>query len=370
MKLRWLAAILSLCLLLMGGCASGGAPDTSGDSPGRDGGDELRGVWLSFLELDGLLAGATPTVAAQRLDEVMNTCRRMGLNTLFFHVRAHGDAYYPSSVYPAAKAATPLLAEGFDPLGYAVEAAHKQGLALHAWINPYRLGDTGGENSFQKDGVWYADPGSPDARNRVLAGVRELLEGYAIDGVHFDDYFYPAGMAAEGEPFETIPDGTDVALWRHTQVDALVSGVYSLCKQAGRTFGISPMASIQQNRNEAFADVERWLAQPGYVDYICPQLYTGFAHETAPFDRLLKQWAALPRREGVRLYIGLALYKAGLENDPYAGGGSGEWAAHDDIIARQVIALRRKADGFVLFRYGFFAYAAAKNEVKNLQNVL
>ncbi len=371
MKKGMLVAILGLSLLL-GGCTHGTEPpdnSTPESIPPEEVAAPMRGVWLSFLELDPLFAEATPASASAGLDKVMDTCRKAGLDTLFFHVRAHGDAYYPSTVYPAAEAVAHLLAQGFDPLAYAVEAAHSRGLAIHAWINPYRLGKSPAGDSFEKAGVWYANPGSAAARGRVLDGVREVLTGYAVDGIHFDDYFYPAGMAAGGEDFEAIPAGADVGDWRRTQVDVLVSSTHSLCRQTGRVFGISPMASVERCRTEAFADVTCWMRQPGYVDYICPQLYTGFLHETSPFDRKLAEWVALPRNGGVRLYIGLALYKAGLDNGPHAGSGSDEWATHSDIVARQATALRPLTDGFVLFRYGNLTDPAAENEVKNLLNV-
>ena len=185
----------------------------------------------------------------------------------------------------------------------------------------------------------------------MLDGIEEILSAYEVDGIHFDDYFYPADMAAQGESFERIPDGIDVAVWRQTQVDDLISRTYSLCRRYGRLFGVSPVADPEKSRAVYYADVARWMAQPGYVDYVCPQLYTGFQHETQPFDRLLAQWAALPRREGVALYVGLALYKAGLANDPYAGSGRSEWAQSTDIIKRQILSLRETADGFALFRY-------------------
>lgn len=373
MKIRWLAGLLAI-ILLVSGCGPAPGPSDSGSPPSLSVppplGDSLRGVWVSFLELDPLLRDADPATAAARLDGVMATCKEAGLNTLFFHVRAHGDAYYASSVYPAAEAAAPLLRQGFDPLAYAVEAAHREGLALHAWVNPYRLGDTPTEDSFAKEGVYYANPGADSARRRVLDGVRELLRGYAVDGIHFDDYFYPAGMAADGEDFEAIPAGENVRQWRQAQVDTLVSAVYSLCRQAGRTFGISPMASIERNRTEAFANVSRWMTEPGYVDYLCPQLYTGFLHETSPFPALLERWATHPRRQEVRLYIGLALYKVGLENDPYAGSGGREWATPGDILARQITALHKRADGFVLFRQGTLTDPAVQVELENIQKVL
>lgn len=318
---------------------------------------ELRGVWVSFLELDELLAGVDGVEAQARLDAMMDTCRAQGLNAVFFHTRAHGDAYYASRVYPAAASAAELLAAGFDPLAYAVKAAHIQGLTLHAWVNPYRIGADEvravvGIPRFEKNGVWYYDPAAEAARGLVLDGVREILDGYAVDGIHFDDYFYPAGMSAAAESFETVPEGVAVGDWRRTQVDALISGVYGLCRGRGRLFGISPAARIDYCRETLCADVALWMRQPGYIDYVCPQIYSGFRHGSRPFPAVLEEWLALPRRTGLALYGGLALYKAGLAEDPYAGDGKGEWAQSHDILARQLRLLRqRQADGFILFRY-------------------
>ena len=312
---------------------------------------------MSFLELDGLLDTSNPAVAKARLDEIMDTCRAQALNTVFFHVRAHGDAFYASRVFPAATAAQALLQAGFDPLAYAVESAHARGLALHAWINPYRIGEEAsrgvtGIARFEKAGVWYYDPSSEAARALVLDGVREILDGYAVDGVHFDDYFYPPGMSGEAESFESVPAGMDVADWRCIQVDALVGGVYGLCRSRGRVFGISPAARMDYCRQKLGADVALWMRQPGYIDYICPQIYFGFAHSSSPFPDTLREWLALPRRKGLPVYVGLALYKAGLAEDSYAGDGRGEWAASHDILARQLTALRQSgAQGFILFRY-------------------
>ncbi len=345
--------------LLLAGCRPAPAQPQNPTTTPPSSTTTMQGVWLSFLDLESLLSDTTPATAAQRLDEVMDTCRKAGLNTVFFHVRSHSDAWYRSAVFSAAALAAPLLAQDFDPLAYAVKAAHERGLTLHGWINPYRIGTdpsratVGGEDArFQKDGVWYYNPAHDGARQQVIAGVREILQNYAVDGIHFDDYFYPDGMAAQGEPFEPIPDGTDPATYRRTQVDMLVSAVYGLCHRYGRVFGVSPMVSIRRCTEKAYADVARWMAAPGYIDYICPQLYVGFAHETLPFEQALADWLALPRREGVAVYGGLALYKAGLADDPHAGRGRTEWAASHDILARQVTCLRQqKTDGFVLFRY-------------------
>lgn len=349
-KGKWrLTASLGCCLALLCGGCRGTEPPSSAPSP-----TALQGVWLSYIELDEMLEGADPQSAADAIAAAMERCAEGGLNAVFFHLRAHGDAYYPSAVWPAATAAKAVMAEGFDPLATAVEEAHKRGIALHGWINPYRVGaaPAADGNCFQKDGTWYYDPAAPAARQSVLDGVREILDHYAVDGIHFDDYFYPPGMAAEGEAFESIPDGADVTLWRQTQVDALVSGTYSLCHQRGRLFGVSPAADTRRNRKVLYADVTRWMTEAGYIDYICPQLYVGFRHQTKPFDALLAEWASLPRREGVALYAGLALYKVGMTHDPYAGSGADEWSTDADIIPRQIEASKTVTDGYVLFRYG------------------
>lgn len=375
MKCPYIAVALAIAVLL-GGCRSTTppSPQTQEHPTAIDG--EIRGAWVSYLDLDPLLAGAKPTDAAARLDGLLDTCKKSGMNTVFFHVRAHSDAYYRSAIFPPAESAAALLADGFDPLAHAVSAAHERGLAIHAWINPYRIGENkttaalyGDTNIFQKNGVWYYNPASPDARRAVLDGVREILDRYAVDGIHFDDYFYPPGMAAQAEVFETVPDGITVADWRRAQVDLLVSGVYGLAHAAGRPFGISPSALIAANRDTAYADVAAWMAQAGYVDYVCPQIYFGFDNVAHPFKDTLAAWEGLPRREGVALYIGLALYKAGAD-DPYAGDGRAEWCEHDDILARQVTMLRASgaADGFVLFRFAHLT--AADKEMTNLKAIL
>lgn len=338
--------ILLGCLLLCGGCRRQQAPSPT-PTPTPPVTDEgLRGVWLSYIELDEMLMGDDPATA---IAAAMDTCAVKGINTVFFHLRAHGDAYYPSAVWPIAHS----VPAGFDPLACAITEAHKRGIALHGWLNPYRLGDHPIEGmSFAKNGVWYLDPSHPAARQSVLDGVREILTNYDVDGIHFDDYFYPAGMHPDGETFENIPDGADVTLWRQTQVDTLVSGVYGLCHQHGKLFGVSPAADIEKNCTAAYADITRWMTEAGYLDYICPQIYTGFRHQTKPFLLLLEEWAALPRQEGIELYVGLALYKVGLTHDPYAGSGAAEWATDADIISRQIAAAKEKSDGYVLFRYG------------------
>jgi uncharacterized lipoprotein YddW (UPF0748 family) len=134
-------------------------------------------------------------------------------------------------------------------------------------------------------------------------------------------------------------------------------------------FGVSPQGNLSNNE-QLYADVAKWCAESGYIDYICPQIYFGFDHTAHPFTETLTGWESLPRHDSVALYIGLALYKAGIPDDPYAGSGRGEWSARRDIIARQVQTLRASgaADGFVLFRYAHLN--AAVQETEHLQALL
>ncbi len=360
--------ILSLLLVISILCCGCRAMPIPPNTP-----TEMRGIWVSFLDLDPLLQNSDPATAAKRLDSLLDTCRDAGMNTVFFHVRAHGDAYYPSAVFPPATSAAHLLAAGFDPLAYAVNAAHARGLQLHAWINPYRIGEDASiavcEATFEQNDVWYYNPADDTARAAVIAGVRELLTHYAVDGIHFDDYFYPSGMPTEAAPFETVPDGIAVGDWRRAQVDSLVSAVHGLSRAHERVFGISPTALPHTDRDRAYADTAMWLATAGYVDYLCPQIYFGFSHETHAFESTLATWESLPRHDRVALYIGLALYKSGAD-DPYAGTGNDEWVTRDDILMRQVMTIRAHeiAKGFILFRYAHLL--SATEEMANLHTIL
>ncbi len=374
MKHHILSILLAIAVLCCGCKATAPLPDSSDIPPAISSTDsEWRGVWVSYLDLDPLLQGADAATAMARLDAMLDTCRNSGMNTVFFHVRAYSDAYYPSAIFPPAASAAPLLEAGFDPLAYATEAAHARGLALHAWINPYRIGKDKNnavcDAVFEWDGGWYYNPADPAARTAVIQGVREILTQYAVDGIHFDDYFYPTNMPAEAAAFETIPTGMTVSDWRRTQIDSLISAVHGLTGFHKRLFGISPTALPQSNRDRAYADTAMWLATEGYVDYLCPQLYYGFAHETNPFDEMLSLWTAMPQHPTVSLYIGLALYKSGT-TDAYAGSGRDEWQTHHDIISRQITALRAcdTVSGFVLFRY--IHLADADEEMTYLQKIL
>lgn len=340
---------------------------------------EMRAVWVSYIELNKLLSdSSTPDKARAALDTLMDNCVSYGMNAVIFHVRANSDAYYKSSLFLPASSAKKLLEAGFDPLEYAVSAAHKHGLELHAWINPYRIGANKayaiGSEIFTYNGRYYYIPTSLEAQKIILDGVKEVVNNYAIDGVQYDDYFYPTGCIGENEVADFEKEAYDTykseagnralspGAWRRSHVDALMAASYqAVHKRTGAVFGVSPSHDSEKTYSKMFADTKKWLAQRGYIDYLCPQVYFGFEHISAAFDKVVNQWLAFPRDDSVKLYFGIGIYKIGLSPDRYAGSASNpagryEWQERDDIMKRSVQYLRTKSavEGMMFYSYSFF----------------
>ncbi len=361
---------------------------------------ELRATWASFFELDTLFRNCTTAEKAKTaIDSIFDTMEDFELNTLFFHVRANSDAYYSSKYFKPAASVAKLIASGFDPLAYAVESAHKRGIALHAWVNPYRVGkDTtylvsNVPTLTDSSGRYYYVPSSTAAQQLILNGVRELVDNYAIDGIQYDDYFYPTGTLAattiygyESADYEAYRKGggtLSIADWRRAAVDALVAGTHAITKAKNRTFGVSPAINAQNTYDDLYANPQKWLAESGYVDYICPQIYTGFNHSGSPFDKMTDVWLSYPRHSSVKLYVGIATYKAGLLSDTWAGNGKTEWTSHTDILKRSVLYLRSKnVSGMAFYSYSYLKpdkvsglsstndVSVARKEMENLRTVL
>ncbi len=342
---------------------------------------EMKGAWVSYIELNAMFKNQSVSAAKAAIDRMMDNCVSYGLNTVFFHVRANSDAYYKSSIFKPATSVAKLILGGFDPLAYALSSAHSRGLKLHAWVNPYRIGTdfsyrVKDVDYFQKNGKYYYVPTAANAQKLILDGLRELITNYAIDGIQYDDYFYPTGaMSSAAESFEQADyeasgKKLSVADWRRAAVDTLIMGSYNVAhSKSGVVFGVSPGHDHTKNYNQMYADTAKWLAQKGYVDYLCPQLYFGFEHSSAPFDKMVDQWMSRPRASGVDLYVGLAIYKAGIADDTYAGSGRTEWADHNDIMKRSVEYLRaKKVPGMIFYSYTYFE--SAKQETANLLPLL
>ncbi|MEG0688420.1 MAG: family 10 glycosylhydrolase, partial [Hungatella sp.] len=274
---------------------------------------ELRGVWISYLVWDDLPKGQDAFQKA--VDQMFENCKSWGMNAVFVHVRSHGDAMYPSSFYPWSKFATGKQGQAlsYDPLAYMIQSAHARGLAFHAWFNPYRitgyrmpfeevsekspakkyLQDTDPTNDrwvLKHDGDYYYNPSVKQVKDLVIQGVMEVVNNYAVDGIHFDDYFYPElddrnPMRWFDRP-EYLASGckTNLTQWRRDQVSELLYGVNKAIKtmKPDLLFGVSPQGYVTHLRssNKVFADIDRWMSQDGFVDYVMPQLYWGFETKT------------------------------------------------------------------------------------------
>ncbi|MBR1810838.1 MAG: family 10 glycosylhydrolase [Clostridia bacterium] len=341
---------------------------------------EMRGFWMTYAEIGALYQHGERGFYDTLLSNFQMLAKK-GFNTVFFHARAFADAFYPSAIFPWSSylTGTQGVAPGIDPLALAVSAAHACGLQLHAWINPYRVSynnditalsdgnpakqmrDSGNDDMLLiSDSGIYFDPSYPEVQRLILDGVREILAAYAVDGIHIDDYFYPTdvGTLDSAEYHAYIDNGGNLSLgdWRRANVNSLVSGMYAAVKTARPDipFGVSPGGIMDTNYNSYYADVEYWVKNTGYCDYIIPQIYFGFLNKNYGFDPLFAAWTALCDGADVKLYIGLAMYKTGAE-DSYAGSAAGreEWLQNSDVVARQIKIIRDNAvcSGFCLFSY-------------------
>lgn len=397
--LRLAALCAALCLALAG-CAPAAAPGSSAPLPGssadvqpapaasaKPAGEEYRAVWISYLEWQSADFSSEDAFRAQ-MGSWFDQYAAMGLNTVLAQVRPFGDALYPSAIFPWSSVCTGTqgLDPGFDPLAVLVEEAHARGLRLEAWLNPYRLalndtvpGAFSADNLATVHPEWvkqaaggqYLDPSRQDVRDCIAAGVQEILDGYAVDGIHLDDYFYPTTDEAF-DAAEYAAAGTNLSLedWRRENVNALVRQLYQLVHAGGRTagavpLGISPQGNNDNNYAQQYSDAALWLSTPGYIDYAMPQVYWGYGYTTGSgstrfaFENITAEWLALPRAEGVALYFGLGAYRIGDGDGGNYDHAQDQWQTGHNL-ADMVTTLRGAgADGFGLYRSDFLLRSAA-----------
>lgn len=361
--------------------------------------DEVRAIWIAFLDLEPLLVGRTESQFTVSVRQMFKTCKDGGMNTVIVQVRPYCDSFYPSEYFPWSDYASGEMGQAlaYDPLEIMVSEAHALDLSIEAWVNPMRAMTESqitsvstdypirqwydsyekyAENLFAVGGRLYLNPASQEVRDLIAAGVVEIVRGYDVDGIHIDDYFYPSMLdyAYDASQYAayTAQGGTlDQGDWRRENTSEMVRQMYSAVKSADPSvvFGISPRGINEQTYTQLYADVEEWVQNPGYLDYVAPQVYFGFDNSTAPYSTLLEQWSQMVTQPGVKLLIGLSPYKAG-NVDQYAGAGKNEWVENSDIIARQIDEARGidNCDGVVLFRYAQIfgsPSAAMEKEKKN-----
>lgn len=315
---------------------------------------EMRGMWVaSVVNIDYPTKPTTdPSVLKAEALKILDEAEKTGFNAVFLQVRPTADAFYKSNYFPWSKFLTGTQgkapADGFDPLAFWITEAHKRGIELHAWINPYRItkktasepvptiASLSSTHPARKNPNWvvrysdnnlYFNPGIPEVRKLIKDSILELVNNYDIDGIHFDDYFYPGREFADSKTFTSYGKAyKNIGDWRRANVNALVSEVYKAIKVADKDvrFGISPFGiwankasnplgsdtkGLESNYDH-YADSRKWV-KDGIIDYITPQLYWNIGYSAADYSKLLTWWADVVKGTSVDLYIGHAAYKAG-----------------------------------------------------------
>lgn len=317
--------------------------------------EEVRGVWIASVY--NINFPSAPDLSADKLksemDSIIDRTLSLGLNTVFFQVHPASDALYKSKLFPVSKY---LSSDGkltLDPLEYMSRECRKRGVSLIAWVNPLRVSVSKYDSAesalaalddaspakdsalsvFYGDGKLYLNCGKAEVRDLVADAVGEIISGYDIDGVVFDDYFYPYPVTgADGSVCE-FADSTDYAVsgtslsiddWRRENVNLMIRECYERVKSAGESklFGVAPFG-VWQNDNgtnggsatsgmEAYSslycDALAWV-KGGYVDFLSPQLYWAMESSTAPFDTLAEWWNRALDGSGVKLIISHGVYR-------------------------------------------------------------
>ena len=334
-----------------------------------------RAMWISYLEWP-LLDTSSAEAFTASVCTMLDNCVSVGLNTVIVQVRPFSDAIYPSQIYPWSHVITGAQGQdpGFDPLAVFVEQAHTRGLIIEAWINPYRVRLNSGplvealsaDNPAvlhpdwvrETDSGLYYDPSRPEVQEMVTQGVLEIIRNYRVDGVQFDDYFYPTmDEAFDAERFAEYGAGQTLAEWRRSNVNALVQKVYETIKAENPSivFGISPQGNNDNNYTQQYSDIGLWMSTPGYVDYITPQVYWGFDYTTQngsqryAFGNIIDEWLAMPRDASVSLAFGLGAYRIGDGDGSWAE--SEEWQSGHNLADMARLLAARGADGYALYRY-------------------
>lgn len=360
------------------------------DTPESD--EEMRGVWVSYMELSmENESSKTQKAFEDKFTEIAQKCRESGFNTLIVQVHPFCDALYKSSYFPWSHILTGTQGENpqYDALQIMCDICKENNLKIHAWINPYRVSSNetpkklsdnnpyikNSEIGIKTDNGIFLDPSNETAQQLISDGVKEIAENYDVDGIQFDDYFYPT----EDESFdkkqyeayiEKYGKENSMSLdnWRMQNVNTLICKVYRTIKSVNSSveFGISPQGNIGNN-DGLYADVKSWCTCKGFADYICPQIYFSLENPALTFEDCLNSWTSLNFDENVKLYVGLGGYKAG--NGEYD---EETWLLSDSILADEYDILRnnKSVRGFMLYSYSCLEDDTAKKEINNLINAL
>lgn len=377
---RVICIILSVCMIFFF-CSCGQDKNTNAQK------EKVSGVWFSYSELDSMLLNGD---FKENFLNAIEKCSGFNITDVFIHIRPFCDSIYPSNFYPLRES---VKDKEYDVLEYIIDICHKKDIRVHAWINPYRVTSTtvnvtelpddcpakiwltdkesqNDTNVCLLDGI-YLNPSSVGATRLITDGIREVVEKYDIDGLHFDDYFYPTeSYDFDKISYEEYSNNAKNPMshydWRRANINAFISSVKNILDYQNKDiiFSISPSASIEKNYNSYYADIEFWLNN-NLVDWIIPQLYFGFSYpdKNFCFDELFESWENISAKSDAKLIIGLASYKIDIQNDIELE----EWS-RGDLLKREIEYAQNDADGFCFFSYTSL-FGNSENQVKERENI-
>ena len=371
--------------------------------------EEYKAFWFSYYDYDEYRAKnkkRNATTFRQYFTKVVKNEKSAGMNRVIVQVRPFGDAVYKSKYFPWSKyiSGKQGRSPGYDPLKIMVDVAHKNGMKIEAWVNPYRV--TTGSTNYKKlaknnqarkwhakkstrrnvlsyGGSLYYNPSKKAVRTLIINGVKEIVRNYKVDGIHMDDYFYPeftkkivktAFDAKEYKKSSYKKKKKSIYIYRRAQVSTLVRDMKKAIKKINPnvTYGISPAGNIDNltSKYSYYVDIYKWTKSTQYVDYICPQIYWGFKHPTAKFNKVTDRWVKACKSKKVKLYIGIAVYRAG-HNTGQNRAERKEWKSDTKVLRKQVEYARKKnVDGFAFFDYQDLHSKASSKAVSQLKKVL
>lgn len=310
---------------------------------------EFRGAWIATVSNIDWPSRKGLSSDQQQLEfkRILDYHKSLGINALIVQIRPGADTFYPSVLEPWSEALSGKQGVPpqpyYDPLKFMIEETHRMGIEFHAWINPFRVHSSGaGTDHITRVHpewfVWYGNtrmfnPGLPEVQSYLTDVVREIVQRYDVDAIHFDDYFYPYPLQGVSFPDDNAwklhGKGLSKNAWRRSNVDSVIVQVHRMIRaeKPGVKFGISPFG-IWRNRSadprgsntrglsnydDLHADILLWL-EKGWIDYVAPQLYWECGHRNCNFDTLSLWWSR--NSFGKHVYTGHAMYKS-RENEAW-----------------------------------------------------
>ena len=344
--------------------------------------EEDRYVFISYIDYS-YLKGKDENILKEEINKMVLNIKENNFNGIILQVRAFSDAIYNSKIFSPSLYIVNNENDKLklDMLDYFIKLSHENNIKLIAWINPYRIRSNNDISSISgnnivnkylntssveiKNGIYF-NPAKDEVLDLIIKGVLEIVKNYDVDGILYDDYFYPSKTCdlKDYELYKTQGGTNSLEDFRRDNINKLIRKTYEKIKEVNSDvlFGISPSGNMNNNYNAEYLDIN-YLIENKIVDFIMPQIYYGFDNTNLPFVDTVNSWSNLVKDTNIKFYVALALYKSGLE-DKYAKTGINEWINNNDIISKQIIVSRNtyNYEGFSIFRYDYLFNSKKDNK--------